>query len=107
MWVNREDYLELKRKLRNTDGLAEDLLKTRSKLGEVRDELRELKRSLMPANHYMVIDMKSGLRYDVYAVDYLSDNSYDGDICTKFRKVDYSVVLSIPGMVSIQVVEEE
>jgi len=112
MWVNREEYAELKCKLEKSEEWRVGAEKSRDlyseKLGKVKAELGELKRSLMPTKHYIVIDTNSGLRYDVDAVDYLYNNtSYDDESYYVFRKADYSEVFRIHKYISIQVVEEE
>ena len=104
MWINREDYKKLEDVLIETRK-TRDVYSER--LDKVRNELDELKRSLMPTKHYQVIDINSGLRYDVDAVDYIQGNAYDRDYGYIFRKADYSMVPSIHKDISIQVVEEE
>ena len=73
----------------------------------MKSELKDLKRGLMPTKHYQVIDINSGLRYDVDAVDYIQGNAYDSDYGYIFRKADYSMVLSIHKDISIQVVDDD
>ena len=111
MWISRKDYMELKDKLDKSEEWRDRAESSRNlyseKLDKVRAELDGLKRSTMPTNHYMVIDTKSGLRYDVDAVDYVRCDSYDDGYGFTFRKADYSMVLSIHKNISIQVVGEE
>jgi len=99
MWISRKDYEGLRSMIDEEKKISGGYW---TRLNKAESELEDLKRSLMPIKHYQVIDTKSGLRYDVNAVDY-----WGGGVYFEFRNADYSVVLRIHSNVSIQVVEEE
>ena len=105
MWISRKDYEGLRSMIDEEKKISGGYW---TRLNKAESELEDLKRSLMPIKHYQVIDTKSGLRYDVNAVDYrYAGDGYNGDERVEFRSADCSVVLRIHKNVSIQVVEEE
>ena len=104
MWISREDYKTLQETNSRTGETRDKYFR---ELNEARRELAGLKRSLMPTKHYQVIDVRSGLRYDVDAVDYFQGSSYGDRDDFNFRKADYSVVLRIHKDISIQVVDDD